>query len=373
MTTFTFTINLDNYHMLQKLKKNEIEQLCRTIFNNGYETIFPSKPTYDPLVGKISSLENTLERLMGIGSSKKGEMAELVLESHMKSRYGDINYIDMAHTPHSGDAHIKFDGCDTPIMLESKNYTNKVNNDEVDKMKIDMIHTNIRWGLFVSWNSNIIDRREFDIEIFHEKTIQYHIIYISNLSSDIDRLDLAIMLIRKLIHYSGDNNTNILWVHSMIQTNINELNTIITKNYMLRTWFEEMENNMNQNMSKFYTKMRDYMFEMEIHVKKIIDSITNTTKISLETNHDIYNEYMEQYKDNKKLFPIISKLMDIFKEYTIVITNDNIMKNNIIIGTIKIMGKKITITWNKYKHISLLEIEGNIESFNMIRLLCKSD
>ena len=372
MTTFTFTINLDNYPMLQKLKKNEMEQLCKTIFNNGYETIFPSKPISDPLVGKISSLENTLERLMGIGSSKKGEMAELVLATHINSRYGDITYTDMAHTPHSGDAHIKFDGCDTTIMLESKNYTNKVNNDEVDKMKMDMINTNIRWGLFISWNSNIIEKREFDIEIFHNKTIQYHIIYISNLSSDIDRLDLGIMLIRKLIHYSSSNNTNIVWIHTMIQNNINELNTLVTKNYMLRTWFEEMENSMNQNMNKFYTKMRDYMFEMDMHVKKIVESIMNTTNQSLEINHDIYNLYLEQHKENKKLFPIISKLMDLFKEYNIIITDDNIIKNNIIIGCIKIMGKKITITWTKYKHTSMLETDGNVDSFNMIRLFCQS-
>ena len=370
MTTYNFTINLEEYTILQKLKKTELDQICKTIFKNGYETIFPTKQSSDPLVGKIASLESTLERLMGIGSSKKGEMAELVLSSHIKSRYGDVSYNDMSHTPHSGDAHINFDGCDTTIMLESKNYTTKVNNDEVDKMKMDMINTNIKWGIFLSWNSNIIDKREFDIEIFHDKTIQYHIIYVSNLSSDIDRLDLAIMLIRRLIHYSSGTNTNVLWIHSMIQNNINELNTIIMKNYMLRVWFDEMENNMNQQMNKFYTRMRDYMFEMDMHVKKIVESIVNTTSLSLEINHDIYNTYLEQYKDNKKLFPTLSKLVDIFKEYSILIQDDNIMKNNIIIGTIKIMGKKITVNWTKYKHTSCLDHEGNIESFNMIRLFC---
>lgn len=374
MSIVNISIDLEKYPVLQKLKKNELNQMIETIFKTGYETIFPSNVSSDPLVGKITSLESTLERLIGIGSNKKGELAEVILESHINNRYGDILYSDMSQVSHSGDAHIKFDGMDTTIMLESKNYTTKVNKDEVDKMKSDMIHCNIRWGIFISWNSNIINKKEFDIEIFHEKGIQYHSIYVSNLSSDIDRLDLAIQLIRKLIQYT-DNTTldkNITWIYSMIQNDIEQLNNIVSKNYQLRLWFEEMETGMNQQLSRYYTKMRDYMYEMDCKIKEIINRITNTTSQSIETNHSIYNLYLEKYKDNKKLFPILSQLLDIFKQYNITLDDDdNMIQLDITIGKIKVMGKKITVYWDKYKHMSELGFDNNGTCFDMIKLLSK--
>ena len=366
-------INIEDYPHLKKIKKNELDSILSIIFKTGYECLFPSNISSDPLVNKITSLENTLERLIGLGSSKKGELGEIILEQHIVSRYGDIHYTDMSQTNHSGDAIIKFDGNNTKIMLESKNYTNKVNKDEVDKMKYDMIHTNITWGIFLSWNSNIIDKREFDIEIFHEKGTTYHIVYISNLSNDIDRLDLAIQLVRKLIQHSNtDSTSTITWIYNMIQNDLILLNSVISKNYQLRIWFEEMETSMNSQMNKYYTKMRDYMFEMDQMIKTIVDRITNTTIQSIDTNHDTYNLYLEKYKDNKKLFPIISMLLDIMKKYVICIDEDNMIHRDTIIGTIKVMGKKINVYWERYKHTSELGIDNNVESFNMIRLFASS-
>jgi len=373
MTEVKFTIKLEDYPLLNKFKKTELENILDTIFITGYNTIFPKVQSNDPLVGKITSLETTLERLMGIGSCKKGELAETILESNIKSRYGDISYTDMSQVSHSGDAHITFDGIDIPVMLESKNYTNKVNKDEIDKMKQDMIHTNIRWGIFISWTSPIIDKKEFDIEIFHEKGVQYHIIYISNLSSDIVRLDLAIQLTRKLIQFTDSKmDKNITWIYSMIQNDIEQLNGIIAKNYQLRIWFEEMESGINIQLGKYYTRMREYMFEMDHNIKNIINRITNTTLQSIETNHSMYNTYLEKYKDNKKIFPILSKLLDILKECHITLDEDNMMYKEETIGAIKVMGKKISVYWNTYKHTSELGLDDNVESFKMIRLFTTS-
>lgn len=371
MTVYNIDINLDDYPLLKKFKKTEVNQMIDTIFKIGYETLFPTTTSSDPLVGKITSLESTLERLIGIGSNKKGELAEIILESHINNRYGDIVYTDMSQVNHSGDAHIKFEGLDTPIMLESKNYATKINKDEIEKMRSDMIHCNIKWGIFISWNSNIIDKKEFDLEIFHEKGLQYHIIFVSNLSTDIDRLDLAIQLIRKLIQYTDNTmlDKNITWIYSMIQNDIEQLNCIVAKNYQLRLWFEEMETGMNQQMSRYYTKMRDYMYEMDTQIKQIITRITNTSVQSIETDHSSYNLYLEKYKDNKKLFPVLSKLLDIMKEYNIILIDDNMIFQDNNIGYIKVMGKKINVWWEKYKHTSELSIDNNVSSFEMIRIL----
>ena len=57
-----------------------------------------------------------------------------------------------AKTPHSGDAWLHLPDKKI-IMLESKNYTTRVNKDEVEKMESDMKTNHIRFGIFVSWNS----------------------------------------------------------------------------------------------------------------------------------------------------------------------------------------------------------------------------
>ena len=158
----------------------------------------------------------------------------------------------------------------------------------------------------------------------------------------------------------------------MIQNDIEQLNNIVSKNYQLRLWFEEMETGMNQQMSRYYTKMRDYMYEMDCKIKEIINRITNTTSQSIETNHSIYNLYLEKYKDNKKLFPILSQLLDIFKQHNITLDDDdNMIQLDITIGKIKIMGKKITVYWDKYKHMSELGFDNNATCFDMIKLLSK--
>jgi len=366
-------INKEEYPMLSLFKKQELDKINKLIFKTGYETIFPSKPSNDPLVGKITSLENTLERLIGIGngSSKKGEMAEYILASIIKTRYGDIIYSDTSHMAHCGDAHIKFDGNDTTIMLESKNYTNKVNRDEIEKMKNDMISCNIKWGIFISWNSNIIEKKEFDIEFFHDKGNLYYIVYVSNLSYDVDRLDLAIQLVRKLIVLN--NEKEISWIQTAIETELEQLNTVISKNYQLRMWFDELHTSICNSSNKFYIKMRDYMFEMEQIVKTIVERIKNTTSQAITMNHNMYNLYLEKYHDNKKIFPVLSNLLDIFKEFHIIINEtDTLTCNDINIGSIKVMGKKITVYWDKYKHTSELGIDSNVESFSMIKLFANS-
>ena len=364
---YNININLDIYPVLQMLKKEELDATINLILKTGYETIFPSKPSIDPLVGKIISLESTLEKLMGIGSCKKGEMAELVLESHIKNRYGDIVYSDMAHVPHSGDAWIKFDNSNINILLESKNYTNKVNKDEIDKMKFDMVHSNIKWGIFLSWNSNIIGMKEFDIEMFQDKGEQYNIIYISNLTNDIDRLDLAIQLVRKLINITSINN--ISWIQSIIENDLLELNSIISKNSQLRMWFDEMNTCIQTQLNKYYSRMRDYMYEIDNSIKKISDRIINTTKQSINIPEDHYNIYLSLYKDNKKFFPIISQLVDLLRLYNINIKDEDLYYKDTIIGTIKVMVKKIIIQWHKFKQTSELSLDDNSYSFSFIKIL----
>ena len=162
------TLSKTEYPILFQLKKKEMEKIVNKIFNLGYSILYPKPNINDrsfehkeivekieslrdnfnnpDLNDKISSLETSLERLIGLSNSsmKKGELAEYILENIFIQRYGDISYKNTNHIPHSGDAWLTLYN-DKIVMLESKNYTSVVNKDEVIKMQNDMITNHIKW------------------------------------------------------------------------------------------------------------------------------------------------------------------------------------------------------------------------------------
>jgi len=113
---------------------------------------------------KMEELLEAIQSLTGIknNSSKKGEVGENMFDEIISKRYGDINFENKAKTPHSGDAWLHLPDKNI-LMLESKNYNTRINKNEVDKMEFDMKTNHIRFGVFVSWNSVVKNKRDLDI------------------------------------------------------------------------------------------------------------------------------------------------------------------------------------------------------------------
>ena len=268
---FNLQLNKQDYPLLFKIKKKELNKVINDIFKLGYNKYFPSFDTDNEesngIESKLDVLETTLEKLIGLSStsSRKGELAENMLENLISLKYGDIKYTDMSQVNHSGDAWLNIDGIDNTIMLESKNYTTKVNKEEITKMRNDMITNNIRWGIFVSWNSQIQGFRDFDIETFNHQGNVFTIIMIAKLSDDVDRLDMGIQVVRKLLKNYSELN-KFPWVTSKITHDLDQLNGVINLNYQLRNWFEDMENNIKSALTKYYTNMREYQFKIDKYV-----------------------------------------------------------------------------------------------------------
>ena len=369
-----FTIDENEYPILFQLKKKELNKLTKKIFNLGYSIMYPvteSKKSFEyheiinkieglrddfnnpELNDKISSLESHLEKLIGLSSSsaKKGELAENVLENIFKQRYGDIEFKNTTHIPHSGDALLTLPN-EKIVMLESKNYTNQVNKDEVIKMQNDMITNHIKWGLFVSFNSGIQGMKELDFNIFHHNNESYHIVFISNLSSDVTRLDLGISLIRKLLTIYSDLQ-KFPWLVNNIKNELDNLNLILEHNYLLRDHFITMEKDIIKNINIFYAKLRDYQFNLDNKIKQIINKITSTMDDSIEINKNDYSIFIDMATNKeKKLNNVSTKIADILKKKIISINIENnilnLIKQNIIIGQVKIQNKKITIELIQY-------------------------
>lgn len=360
-----------DYPYLFKLRKKELEPLLDDIFKTGYNCIFNEQTKVNTennqIAYKISSLENTLEKLIGlsVNSSKKGELGENLVEEILKKKYSDINYTNMSTVKHSGDAWIKFNDINDNIMLEIKNYVTKVDKDEIIKMKNDMKTNNINWGIFISWNSSVNNYKEFDIDTFNHQGQVYTIIILTNLSNDIDRIDMGIQLIRKLIlNYS--NSEKFPWVTNKIKSDLDKLNEIIQINYQLRDWYDEMEKSIKLSLNKYYSKLRDYQLEIDTLVKNITLNINGTMEESLCINNYDYHSFLENYKDNKKIFPILTKIIDKFKEKNIFIDNFILLKNEKTIGLIKVQCKKIFININKYSMTLEFSGDDNHETLNLL-------
>lgn len=375
---FNLQLNKQDYPLLFKIKKKELNKVINDIFKLGYNKYFPSFDTDNEesngIESKLDVLETTLEKLIGLSStsSRKGELAENMLENLISLKYGDIKYTDMSQVNHSGDAWLNIDGIDNTIMLESKNYTTKVNKDEITKMRNDMITNNIRWGIFVSWNSQIQGFRDFDIETFNHQGNVFTIIMIAKLSDDVDRLDMGIQVVRKLLKNYSELN-KFPWVTSKITHDLDQLNGVINLNYQLRNWFEDMENNIKSALTKYYTNMREYQFKIDKYVEDITKNINGTLNESLIINNNInfnYHDYLNKYKDNKKLFILLAKILDYFKSNSMIIKDDDIYQLEDHIGNIKIQKKKVILTWINFNSTTEFVVDSNNDaSFNIFNFL----
>jgi hypothetical protein len=370
----TLNINKSEYPALFKIKNKKLNSIIFSLFDTGYNIIFPqpnlpnnSNYEYHQIINKIESLKNNnelndkikileyyLEKLIGLSSSsvKKGEIAENILENIINSRYGDIEFKNTSHTPHCGDAWLYLPN-NKIIMLESKNYTNTVNKDEINKLKNDMITNHIKWGLFISFNSNIQGMKEIDFDIFYHNNENYHAVFVSHLSNNISKLDFSLNLIRKLINFYY-NLDDFPWIVNNIKSELVNLNNILEQNYLLRDNFIIMENEIIKSTNNYYTKLRDYQFNIDNKIKDIINNINSTMESSIELSNIDYSLIITIVaKKDKKLESIATKITDIMKKKKINFEYKepyfNMSINNENIGILKIQNKKLSIEFLKYE------------------------
>ena len=161
--------------------------------------------------------------------------------------------------------------------------------------------------------------KEIDFNIFSHNNENYHIVFVSNLSNDISKLDFSISLIRKLLNAYSDLE-QFPWIVNNIKSELTNLNNILEQNYLLRDQFIIMEKDIIKNIDNFYVKLRDYQFNLDTKIKDIINKITSTMSDSIEFDKIDYNVIIKNAtKKDKKLGPIITKITDIMKKKKIIL------------------------------------------------------
>lgn len=381
-----FTITIQDYPELFNYNDDKRINKIKQIFNTGYNIHFPNikqiedNDNLNLILNRLENLDqldevsSSLNKLIGIGnnSSKKGEFAEQLLEDLINDRYGDLVFENKAQVDHSGDAWITLPD-DNIVMLESKNYTTKVLIKELNKMEYDMKYNNIQFGIFISWNSSLQNFRDFDIHTFMNNGRYYYIIIICNLTNNIEKLDLSIQLVRKMISIFNQNN-NFMLIKNYIEDDINKLNEIIYKIIEIRKHFELIENNIKQLLNEHYTLIRNYEYDLNSSINQLINSITETvnssitySKLNLVDNMD----FIETYKNNKFIFNNLLKLMELVinYKYKYELYNNiiSLYKKEEYIGEIKIMKKKLVLRIIK-KNCSV-DIEKEFDDYHFIKFL----
>ena len=92
--------------------------------------------------------------------------------------------------------------------------------------------------------------------------------------------------------------------------------------------------------------------------------------LEIDNNNFNYTEYLNSFTKNKKIFTLMSKIIDIFQNKNVTINNNNIYFQNNDIGNIKIQTKKVIIFINKFNAFCEFNIdEENKESFNFLNLI----
>ena len=398
----TLTISEEDYPQIFKLYKKDRDKKIEDIFKTGYNIHFPNVKDHNKQLeyhtilksiedmktvisidgssgmdSKLEELFDSIKKLTGIGnnSSKKGEVGENMLEEIISQRYGDIVFENKAKIPHSGDAWLHLPDKKI-IMLESKNYSYRINKEEVEKMENDMKTNHIRFGVFVSWNSTVQNRKDIDIHSFNHNSETYMVVIVSNLGSDIIKLDLALQIIRKLAEYF-DEIKKFPWIINDIKQNLIDLDKIIQKNYKLRDSFYQMSNGIRGSLDYFYQHLRDYQYEINKTAQNIINKVESTMESSCIEYRVPNIELLSNHKENNKIFPILSNVIDVFGNMQVEIEKESdsmilILKDSEKIGSIKIQRKKVVLCIDKLNVTLDLDINNYSDSLQIIPAICKN-
>ena len=293
---------------------------------------------------KLNEFSNIVNKLFGINnnSCKKGEISEKLIYDILTQKFKNYNYEKKNHIPHHADGELT-SSSGFKSLVEIKNYNHVVNKDELDKFKYDLKYTNNTFGIFLSLQTGIVGKNIIDYEIYNDNI---HIIYISKLMDDINKLDYGIILGEILfkINSSFSNDIKIDDITSKIKSKFNELDVILKKTVNLRVEYEKLELDIKNSLNIFYSSLRNYELELKLKMDDIWSELIN----DLSKNYvDMKSKYLLEMNKKDKCYKIIERIFDILERNNI---NININNNDIImigekeLGVIKKMKDKVVIS-----------------------------
>jgi hypothetical protein len=317
---------------------------------------------------KLNEFSNIINKLFGISnnSCKKGDISEKLIYDIISQKFKNYNYEKKSHIAHHADGELS-SSTGFKSLVEIKNYNHVVNKDELEKFKYDLKYTNNNFGIFLSLQSGIVGKNIIDYEIYEDNI---HIIYISKLMDDINKLDYGIILSEILFKMNStlSNDIKLDQITSKIKNKFIELDIILKKTVNLRVEYEKLELNIKSNLNMFYSCLRNYEMELKLKMDDIWRELIN----DLSKDYvDMKDKLLLEMSKKDKCYKIMERLFDILERHNINIRSDGneiIMMKDKRIGMIKKMKDKVVVSID---NINITFKGGDNSDYEFLELLLK--
>ena len=178
--------NNDLLSKMNKLSSEIEERYAKRMIELGkqHQTILINQQ--QKLEDMRSDYESRLSRQQN--SSLKGKDGEGYVLGRLNMLFPTADIEDTHTIPHRGDFVVR--DADMTMMIETKNYSRNVQKAEIDKFYNDInnpANSDVQCALFVSLNTGICNREDFQFEIIDNKPV----LFIHNLMSNFDSIPLA--------------------------------------------------------------------------------------------------------------------------------------------------------------------------------------
>ena len=348
-------LNETEFPRLFELSEESMPNILKKLFVFGYNCYFP-EPIIEPLenVNKLSDdinstkleqkldlVDTLINKLTGVSNNSKkiGIFGENYIHELISKNFIGMSYQQTGESDHSGDGLLTLSN-GSEILVEIKNYSTIINDDEINKFTYDMKTTKRKFGLFISISTKINKTKTIDLKTFVYENQTYYQFYISNLNEDLHRLEVGILLLQLLSEYTNHKNKE----YTLDETIKDKLNTLIdqvNENEKLRGYFLDTEKEIRNSLNIFYQKLRDNHMDMENKIKNIFTCLkdNNITNLPDEIEE---NELLIKYK-NSKIINILKKTIDYLNTKSIeysCLDKEITLKN---IGCIKIFKDKLEL------------------------------
>jgi hypothetical protein len=286
-------------------------------------------------------LDTLINKLTGVSNNSKkiGIFGENYIQELISKNFIGMIYQPTGETDHSGDGLLTLNN-GSEVLVEVKNYSTVINEDEINKFTFDMKTTKRKFGLFISLATKINKMKIIDLKTFIYNNEIYYQFYISNLNDDLHRLEVGILLLQVLSEYTN-TKTKEFTLDNTIKDKLTILIDQINENEKLRGCFLDTEKEIRNSLNIFYQKLRDNHLDLENKIKNIFTALKDNNIINLPDEIQ-ENEILIKYK-NTKIINILKKTIDYLDtksiEYSIS-EKEIVIKN---IGSIKILKEKIEL------------------------------
>jgi hypothetical protein len=348
--TASLELNQIEFPRLFELNEDAISGILKKMLTIGYNTYFPkndlnndSKLIYEnqSQLSKFDILDTLINKLTGISNNSKkiGIFGENYIQELIAKNFIGVSYQKTGEIDHSGDGLLTLSN-GSEILIEIKNYSNIVNDDEIDKFTFDMKTTKRKYGLFLSLNSKINKSKILDLKTFTHDNETYYQFFVSNLSDDLHRLEVGILLLQVLSEHKNTKSKEYI-LDDTIKEKLTILIEHINENEKLRGYFLDTEKDIRNSLNNFYQKLRDNHMDIENKIKSIFTTLKNNNITNLPSESE-ENQLLIKYK-NTKIINILKKTIDYLDTNSIEYTfNDKEITVNEY-GHIKILKEKIVL------------------------------